>query len=44
MCPLELTFDLCSWHSSLHGKAGTNSLGGVAAGAGTATAESDGQQ
>lgn len=44
MCPLELTFVLPSWHSSLRGKAGTNSLGGVAAGAGTVTAESDGQQ
>lgn len=44
MCPLELTFVLSFWHSSLHGKAGTNNLGGVAAGAGTVTAESDDQQ
>lgn len=41
MCPLELTFAVFSWLSSLHEMSGTCILGGVAAGVWIPTAEGD---
>lgn len=41
MCPLELTFAVTSWLSSLHEMSGTSGLGEVAAGVWIPTAKGD---